>query len=241
VVGTVSDANGNQAFLYTNGPNVRLLGSLAAGGGPGSSASEAYAISTSGQVVGYAINTNSEYHAFRWTTNNGGKMVDLGTLGGTYSEAWSINSSNTIVGKSYLAGDAVEHAFVTESNTLLDLNSLLDASGSNWVLIKAEYINDLGQIAGYGTYNGVKHGFLATPKTAPAPVINLTVSGTNSLVRFTTVTGATYYLEMKTNLASAAWNTNLVSTAGSGGTKTLTNSSSPGAPAKFFRVRVTVP
>ena len=49
-----------------------------------------------------------------------------------------------------------------------DLNTLLP-SGSGWTLLAATGINDLGQIVGYGTYDGNNQGFLLTPSALGDP------------------------------------------------------------------------
>jgi hypothetical protein len=63
------------------------------------------------------------------------------------------------------------HAAILDptSNKWLDLNSQLP-SGSGWFLTQALKIDDLGQIVGVGTLNGVEHEFLLTPGGPPAPV-----------------------------------------------------------------------
>ena len=64
---------------------------------PGGSASAAYSINNSGQVVGYST-TSGNNHAFLYS---GGTMNDLGTLpGGDGSSANSINNSGQVVGSS---------------------------------------------------------------------------------------------------------------------------------------------
>ena len=47
-------------------------------------------------------------HAFSWTQKGG--MVDVGTLGGTFSAASAVNGSGQVVGESYPAGNAATHA-----------------------------------------------------------------------------------------------------------------------------------
>ena len=50
-----------------------------------------------------------------------------------------------------------------------DLNSLL-VNGAGWNLAEGHSINDAGQIAGLGTFNGQTRAFLLTPLTeSPEP------------------------------------------------------------------------
>ena len=103
-------------------------------------------------------------------------MTDLGVLsGGTYSYALGINSSGTIVGQAD-SGGPTNHAFIVIGGILVDLNTLLDASGTGWTLQQAFAINDSGQIIGFG-YNSLGQGvaFLLTP--APEPSTWLSVTG----------------------------------------------------------------
>ena len=52
-----------------------------------------------------------------------------------------------------------------------DLNTLLPPN-SGWVLQSAEFINDAGQIVGFGTFNGNFDWFLLTPPSNRPPVAN---------------------------------------------------------------------
>ena len=88
-------------------------------------------------------------------------MTDLGTLGGTASAGYSINALGQVVGYAYLAGGPTRHAFLYSDGTMTDLNDLLPPL-SGWVLTEARQINDSGQIAGFGTYNGQTRAFLLT-------------------------------------------------------------------------------
>src|SRR5262249_54119931 len=113
------------------------------------------------------IASSSASHAFRWVS---GTMSDLGTLGGSQSQAMGINDQGKIVGDAYTA--AVEdHAFVWSSGTMTDLNTLIPVN-SGWTLIAARDINNNGQIVGYGLINGALRGFLLNPVAAATGWIN---------------------------------------------------------------------
>ncbi|MBV8820842.1 MAG: hypothetical protein JO022_20950 [Acidobacteriaceae bacterium] len=81
-------------------------------------------------------------HAFLYA---GGKLQDLGTLGGSQSQGNGIDEFGAVAGNSFTASDAATHAFVSNpfnSNQLVDLGTL---GGTN----SAAYgINDFGWVAG---------------------------------------------------------------------------------------------
>lgn len=68
-------------------------------------------------------------HAFLWN----GTLHDLGTLGGPFSLGADINRDGWIIGTSSVAGDAENHAFLWDGNTMTDLNSYWPA-GSPYFL-----------------------------------------------------------------------------------------------------------
>jgi len=80
-------------------------------------------------------------------------VTDLGTLGGTISEAWGINNSAQVVGRAYLAGDATYHAFLWEAGVMTDLGTIGPGCnpGNSW----AYDINDAGQVAGLTCAAGI--------------------------------------------------------------------------------------
>ena len=83
-------------------------------------------------------------------------ITDLGTLGGTSSNATGINASGQVVGTSALAGDKVLHAFLYSAGRMTDLGTLGGTTSS------ARGINDSGQIVGNSSPSGdqPRHAFL---------------------------------------------------------------------------------
>ena len=57
------------------------------------------------------------------TAYSGGTMIDLGTLGGTYSYANGINNKGQIVGYS-LTASGQDHAFLYSGGKMTDLGTL---------------------------------------------------------------------------------------------------------------------
>jgi probable HAF family extracellular repeat protein len=129
-------------------------------------------INDAGQAVGqYPIGSGTGYHA---VLSQNGKLTDLGTLGGQFSWATAINAQGQVVGYSELtsglSGRGVDHAFLYQNGSLIDLNRLIPTS-SNWTLEQALAINDKGQILGYGTGpDGQEDSFLLTPASQPPPI-----------------------------------------------------------------------
>ena len=71
-----------------------------------------------------------------------GRMIDLGSLGGTIGNAQCANNRGEIIGLSNLAGDTTTHAFFWDDGLMKDLGTL---GGDN---SEAIWINDAGEIAG---------------------------------------------------------------------------------------------
>jgi probable HAF family extracellular repeat protein len=157
-----------RAFLWIPTTTNGTTGTMSNLGSLGGGYSYAWGINNANHVVGGANTTgDATYHAFVWTpsgpTGATGTMADLGTLGGSSSEARAINAAGHVVGYADTAA-AVAHAFLHDGSGMFDLNHFLPA-GSGWELKTARGINDVGQIVGTGTTpSGESHGYLLTPK-----------------------------------------------------------------------------
>jgi probable HAF family extracellular repeat protein len=140
-------------FLWQNG----VLTDLGTLGGPDSIAG---VINEIGQIVGFSF-TNSTPNSttsiptldpFLWDR---GRMIDLGTLGGTLGFGNQLNNRGQVVGSSDLAGDLASHAFIWEGGVLTDIGTL---GGQNSA---ANVINDAGQVLGTGDLaDGTHHAFV---------------------------------------------------------------------------------
>lgn len=146
--------------------------------------SEGIGINDSGQVAGmsYLTGATGAYHAVRWTGTTG---EDLGTLGGTSSRGFGINASGDVTGMSDITGNATEAAFIYTGGTMYDLSSLLlPGSGITGLAVDiGNNINDLGQIAAFGTIGGHTHALLLTPTPEPSSATLVIGSGWMLLVR----------------------------------------------------------
>lgn len=150
--------NGLRAFTWSAGAAPIVLPSL------GGITAEGHGINDQGDVVGDSYREGSfDEIAALWTST--GTLVDLGTLGGEASSARDINNLRQIVG-SALNASGQARAFLSEAGAqMVDLNTLLPAD-SGWVLLSANAINDAGQIAGEGLFDGQRRAFLLTPPVA---------------------------------------------------------------------------
>jgi probable HAF family extracellular repeat protein len=160
VVGQASGARGT-AFLYDG--EYHDLGTLKS---PYNANSYAYAINTTGQVVGYSSDSSGNSHAFLYSNDI---MNDLGALpGGLICQALALNDAGQVVGYSASATDT--RAFLYSGGIMYDLNGLVNNLPAGVVLTAAYGINNGGQVIADGGIGGYSnHGYLLTPcKAAPA-------------------------------------------------------------------------
>jgi probable HAF family extracellular repeat protein len=135
-----------RAFRW-QGKQLRDLDTL---GGPDACA---VWINDRGQIVGASFTNSIVNPATRLPTLDpflweNGRMLDLGTLGGTLGFAVIINNQGQVAGQSDLAGDVDAHAFLWERGTLTDLGTL---GGTFSTPI---WLNDAGEVAGFATTPG---------------------------------------------------------------------------------------
>jgi probable HAF family extracellular repeat protein len=136
-----------RAVLWQGG-QARDLGTLG-----GEDAAAAF-MNDHGQITGQSF-TNAVPNAatggsptmdpFFW---DNGRMVDMGTLGGTIGFPNAINSRGQVIGQSDLAGDQSFHPFLWSQGSLKDLGTLGGDYGA------PNGINDLGQVVGWATTSG---------------------------------------------------------------------------------------
>ena len=80
------------------------------------------------------------------------QLIDLGTLGGSYSVAIDLNAHGQVVGTSGLAAGG-SHAFLWENGTLTDLGTL----GGDSLAVA---VNEGGQVIGRSMTGSGEHAFL---------------------------------------------------------------------------------
>lgn len=221
----------SHAFYY-DGVTAKDIGTL------GGASANALAINNSEQIAGYSAADSGSDHAFRYEN---GTMTDLGTLGGGYSYAVGINNNGVIVGGSFVdKGNTTYHAFVCTNTTMVDLNTLIDASGTGWTLTEARAINDSGKIVGFGQFGGKKHAFLLNPIVAdPGPSITgISFAGNDVALTFTTSATADYVVEERDDFETGAWVDAVTGIVGTGNTVTATVPGAAGQNRRFYRVRL---
>ena len=130
-----------RAFVWKNGVK-HDLGTL------GGSDALAYAINQLGQIAGQSYTSDTPnpdtgiptMDPFLWER---GKLIDLGTLGGTIGNPVWLNDRGQVTGSSNLAGDQLSHGFLWERGVMKDLPPFTGGSFSY-----ALWINEAGEVVG---------------------------------------------------------------------------------------------
>ena len=162
-----------RAFRWNNGA-MQDVGTL-----PGGTDAIALMVNEGGQIVGQSYTGDSvppptpacsdfplTLHGFFW---DNGKMVDLGTLGGSCTFTYALNNRGQIVGQSTLPEDQTSHPYIWDRKKMTDLGTLGGTYGV------ASWINDSGAVVGSATPQGDqaliaflwKHGAISNLGTLP--------------------------------------------------------------------------
>jgi probable HAF family extracellular repeat protein len=136
--GLVSGTVNGQAAIWSSAGGTRILTFDGASDGFGNG----NAVSANGFVVGAAVTPDSGFntHAFRY--DEAGGMLDLGTLGGAFSEAFGVNDHGDVVGFSS-RGDGTDAGFLYRDGQIIDLG-LFEGEFSG----RAVAVNNNGQVVG---------------------------------------------------------------------------------------------
>jgi len=140
---------------------------------PGDWSSLAFGMNELGQVAG----TSHPPFGSRpvvWNNDAAHTVVELQPLpGDNYGTAAAINALGQVIGTSYYGTPGTWDATVPRSviwrdGAVFELQASLEAvTGAGWTLTEVRAINDVGQIVGSGTHNGVGRAFLLTPIVQP--------------------------------------------------------------------------
>lgn len=149
------------ATLY----NLTDLGTL------GGNTSYAYSINNRGQVVGSSLTASGNMQAFIWEN---GVITGLGTFGGNTSVANDINDLGQVVGyattnQNNFQFGQLERAFIWDSQVGMQQLAAQEPSRYN---IRANHINNQGEIIGFSWFYHVSESLLWKNSIEPGHIFN---------------------------------------------------------------------
>jgi probable HAF family extracellular repeat protein len=149
-----------RAFYYKE-HEFENLGTL-----PGDFLSGARDINNHGEIVGYSCSDlwDGSCKSVLWNSNHQMSPLEM-VPGFPASYAYSINDCSEVVGYATIFGGSIDsrRAFVRTQNQIINLNSIIPLQ-QGMILREASSINNVGQIAGFGSMNGHAFGFILTPQ-----------------------------------------------------------------------------
>ncbi len=136
-------------------------------------------INDKGVVVGAAGFRDNTSVPFIW--QDGVTTLLPKAAGMDRSSILATNNSGTMVGFGWSNRLEAARACVWTGQQVSYLDDVI-SPGTGWALEYAKGINDHGQIVGYGTLDGVRHGYLLTPLPEPASCLALAMGAGYVLV-----------------------------------------------------------
>jgi probable HAF family extracellular repeat protein len=122
----------------------------------------ALAVNDLGQAVGQS-HPPYRTRAVLWLDDAAHTPVELGTLPGDVdSTATGINNAGQIIGAS-ISSDGRSRPVLWQDGRMLEVGSLLDATGADWEISSVTAVNNLGHMVGTGLHHGQVRTFLMTP------------------------------------------------------------------------------
>ncbi|RYG23427.1 DUF3466 family protein [bacterium] len=154
----VGDSDG-RPFFY-DGSTVTFLGSASIHQGA------AYAVNDLGQTVGYWLDSRSgNFRAFLYSD---GTFSDIGSFSSNYAVARDINNAGWVIGESSYISKG-QRAFLYKDSQMLDLNGMVDDTGTGYTLTYALAVNNQNQITAMGTLPSGEWRIVLLTPNAPVP------------------------------------------------------------------------
>ena len=141
---------------------------------PGDQGSYAHGMNDFGQVAGESLTPVGLPRAVVWNNDAAHTLSELPPLAGdNYAIAGPINNAGHVLGVSFYeppgmtafnAGIPAYRVVLWRDGGVFELQTLVDpATGAGWTNISPNAINNLGQMAGSGVFNGQARAILLTP------------------------------------------------------------------------------